>query len=79
MTMAAAYLSGPPAAPGTTRTNWSCDGKAAFESAVIAVEAANRSRAKGPRSIYRCDACGRFHVSGTKTRLFETAPKANKH
>jgi hypothetical protein len=60
----AAYLKGPVASMSRPPlSKWWCDGKVAFESAVLATEVAGRSKGKGRRGIYRCESCGRFHVS----------------
>lgn len=58
--MSAAYLKAPEALRSIRISFW-CDGKEAFESAVLAFAAATRRR-DCPREHYRCLTCGKFHV-----------------
>jgi hypothetical protein len=41
-----------------------CEGKVAFESPKLARKAAKRGKKK--REVYRCGACGRWHVGGMR-------------
>lgn len=59
--MPPAYLKSPAVIRTVGIAYW-CDGKAAFDSAHLAMEVAERSQTKGPRHIYRCGSCGCFHV-----------------
>lgn len=79
MLMAAAHLKSLTPPPPARRSDWWCDGKEVFDSVVIANEAASRGgKTKGPRSVYRCPTCGRFHVGEDRTRKFAVTTKAAK-
>lgn len=76
--MPPAYLKAPPAVTPNRPVRWWCDGKATFDSALLAMEVAARSKTKGNRCIYRCGTCGRFHVGGETDRFAATTSKAAK-
>jgi len=59
--MTAAYLKVPPAPTAPSR--WWCDGKARFESALLAQAIVDRKRKKSRNhGIYRCYSCGCWHI-----------------
>lgn len=44
-----------------------CDGKAAFDSASLAIRVAGRkTRRNGSRHPYHCPSCGKWHLAGRR-------------